>query len=365
VAEAPLISVVITCYNYAKYVAGAIDCALGQSYPNKEVIVVNDGSVDDSLAIIARYADRVQLIDQRNLGAFAAYNHGFAASSGEIVIFLDADDLLESDALSRIAEVWSKACAKVQFDLTIIDAEGRDLGRKFCNYDASYDARRVEQSFRKTGTYRWPVTVGNAYSRQFVSEVFPLRRGDYPDGLLNTTAPVYGAVITIPSALGRYRIHGGNLWSSTGSDFDRLPKRIALRLEEVRVMEAHAHKRNVALPLGSALDHEIALINYRLMAKKLGQACPPETERDSTLALLVKAAQVLRTERYPLKLSVAHAVWFGALGVSPAPVARALIRVRFQRQTIARNLKAALGRWLQRPALGSVAGSVSKMRVPT
>lgn len=361
-AEAPLISVVITCYNYAKYVAGAIDCALGQSYPNKEVIVVNDGSEDDSLAVIARYADRVRLIDQPNLGAFAAYNRGFAASSGEIVIFLDADDLLEPDALSRVAAVWSEACVKVQFDLTIIDAEGRDLGRKFCNYDASYDVSRVEQSFRRTGTYRWPVTVGNAYSRRFVSEVFPLRRGDYPDGLLNTIAPVYGAVITIPSALGRYRIHGGNLWSNTGSDFERLPKRIALRREEVRMMEAHAHKRSVALPLGSALDHELAFINYRLMVKKLRLACL-EPERCSTLGLLLKAGQVLWAERYPSKLSVAHAVWFGVLGASPAPAARALIRARFQRQTIAPTLKAVLRRWLRRPALGSVAGTASEVRV--
>jgi glycosyltransferase involved in cell wall biosynthesis len=362
--DGPLISVVITCFNYARYVAGATDSALAQSYPNKEVIVVNDGSRDESLAVIARYADRVRIIDQPNLGAFAAYNHGFAACTGEIVLFLDADDLLEPNALSRIAEAWSNGCAKVQFDLTIIDAEGRDLGRKFCNFDAGYDESRVRQSFQRTGTYRWPVTVGNAYAHRFVSEVFPLRSGDYPDGILNTIAPVYGAVVTIPSALGRYRIHGGNLWSNTGSDFERLPQRIALRQQELRAMVAHAQKKRVVLPPGSALDHELPFINYRLMAKKLGLSYP-EAERDSTLGLLSMARKVLCAERYPLKLGLAHAVWFGVLGSSPKIAARALIRVRFQRQTIAPTVKRALGRLLRRTSVASVASSASAERAPT
>ena len=343
----PLISIVITCFNYARYVGGAIECALAQSYPNKQVIVVNDGSTDGSLEVIQRYQERVHVVDQPNQGASAAYNNGFARSSGEIVLFLDADDLLEPGALSQIADAWSSDCAKVQFDLRIIDDRGRDLGRKFCNYDATYDERRVRQSFERTGTYRWPVTVGNAYARRFVNEVFPLQRGDYPDGILNTIAPVYGSVVTIPRALGCYRIHGSNLWSNSGSDFDRLPKRIALRQGEVRAMEMHAQKRGVALPQGSALDHEIAFVNYRLMAKKLGLAYP-QVERDSTLGLLQKAQHVLRVERYPFKLSVAHVLWFGVLGLSPAPAARALIRVRFQRQNIAAPLKQALGSLFRR-----------------
>src|SRR4051794_29511738 len=105
----PLISVVITCYNYARYVASAIESVLAQTYPNKEIVVVNDGSADESLAIISRYAGRVVVIDQLNQGHIAAYNRGFAASSGDIVVFLDADDLLAPEALSAVAGVWSPA----------------------------------------------------------------------------------------------------------------------------------------------------------------------------------------------------------------------------------------------------------------
>src|SRR4051794_29602918 len=69
----PLISVVITCFNYAKYVAGAIECVLRQGYPHKELVVVNDGSTDASLSIIQRYAERLTLVDQPNQGSIAAY----------------------------------------------------------------------------------------------------------------------------------------------------------------------------------------------------------------------------------------------------------------------------------------------------
>jgi len=331
--SSPLISVVITCFNYEKYVAGAIECVLGQSYANRELIVVNDGSSDGSLGIIQRYADRVRLIDQANQGSIAAYNHGFAAATGEIVIFLDADDLLEPNALERVAAVWHPSCSKVQYDLTIIDGAGNDLGRKFCHFDPGYDAARVQESFERTGTYRWPVTVGNAYSRWFAAQIFPLAVDHGPDGTLNTVAPVYGDVLTIPEALGRYRIHGGNLWSSGGSDMSRLPYRIEHRQREVDHMKQRARERNVRIPEGNVLDHELAFINYRLMAKKLGLEYTGHGE-DEPHRLLGKACSLLLAEKYPLKLSVAHGLWFSLLCVSPAAAARELIRLRFQRHTV-------------------------------
>jgi len=346
----PKISVVITCYNYAQYVAGAIDCALAQSYPNKEVVVVNDGSTDDSLSIISRYEGRITLIDQANQGSIAAYNHGFAGSSGDIVIFLDADDRLEPQALTRVAEHWSPACAKVQYDLRIIDSEGKDLGRKFCNFDASYDAARVREAFRLTGTYRWPVTVGNAYSRWFVAHIFPLSVDHGPDGTLNTVAPVYGDVVTVPEVLGAYRIHSSNMWSSGGTDIDRLPYRISHRQAEIEHMRKHARTRGVPVPTGNVLDHEIAFVNYRLMARKMGLSYAGDAT-ESASRLLAAAWHVLRAEKYPLKLSLAHGAWFGLLSVAPAIAARELIRLRFKRHTVAVPVRNALRRLRALPNL--------------
>jgi glycosyltransferase involved in cell wall biosynthesis len=339
----PRISVVIPCFNYAQYVGQAIECALAQTYANKEVVVVNDGSSDDSLEVISRYLDHIALVDQPNQGSIAAYSHGFAATTGDVVIFLDADDLLEPDALARVASAWSPACAKVQYDLRIIDGEGRDLGRRFCNFTAGYDAARVRQAFRRTGTYRWPVTAGNAYSRWFVEALLPLRVDHGPDGALNTVAPVYGDVATIAEPLGCYRIHGANMWTSDGADPSRLPYRIRHRRSEEALMRRHAAARGVSVPVASVLDYELAFINYRLLAHKLGLGYEGR-DRDSTLALLVRALRTLGHERLPFGVSLAHLVWFATLALAPRPAAQGLYTLRFRRNALIGDWKRKLRR---------------------
>lgn len=86
------VSVVIPCYNYAHYLPEAINSALAQDYPNIEVIVVDDGSTDESAAVAGRYKDKVRLLRQSNKGLPAARNAGIRAASGEFVLCLDADD---------------------------------------------------------------------------------------------------------------------------------------------------------------------------------------------------------------------------------------------------------------------------------
>ncbi len=344
-ATPPTVSVVITCFNYARYVGGAIESAISQVYPDKkEVIVVNDGSTDDSLAVIKRYADRVTVIDQVNQGSVAAYNSGFAASSGDVVIFLDADDRLLPGALAEVGAVWRPGCAKVQYDLAIIDAQGSDLGRRFCNFDHSYDEKRVRLSFQRTGTYRWPVTAGNAYARWFAETFFPLHIEHGPDGTLNTVAPVYGDVITIPRVLGQYRIHGANMWSSNGLDLSRLPNRIEHRRREVALMRAHAARRGAGVPPDDVLDHELPFLNYRLIALKLGMDYEGRSN-DSIAGLLRAARRAVIDERLPAKLSTAHLAWFHVLAAAPAGLTPALVHLRFGRAAWLAPAQRALSRW--------------------
>lgn len=97
----PLVSIIIPCYNAARYVGEAIDSALGQTYPRKEVIVIDDGSTDGSLGVIESYGERIRWESGPNRGACAARNRGLSLARGELVQFLDADDLLHSEKLSR------------------------------------------------------------------------------------------------------------------------------------------------------------------------------------------------------------------------------------------------------------------------
>ena len=91
--QAGLVSVVIPAYNAASYVAQAVDSVLSQDYPHVEVIVVDDGSKDDTLEVLRGYGDRIRVIDQANAGPPRARNAGLAAARGEFVAFLDADDI--------------------------------------------------------------------------------------------------------------------------------------------------------------------------------------------------------------------------------------------------------------------------------
>ena len=104
----PLVSILINNYNYGRFLAEAIDSALNQTYSNIEVIVVDDGSTDDSHSIIANYQQKIIPILKENGGQASAFNVGFAASRGEIICFLDSDDLFEPQKISEIVQIFEQ-----------------------------------------------------------------------------------------------------------------------------------------------------------------------------------------------------------------------------------------------------------------
>ncbi len=99
----PLVTVVIPCHNLAAYVGEAIESALAQTYEPVEVLVIDDGSADDSASVIAPYADRVRIITQEETGLERAYNRAVSEAGGEYLARLDADDVLEPRYLE---ELW-------------------------------------------------------------------------------------------------------------------------------------------------------------------------------------------------------------------------------------------------------------------
>lgn len=96
----PLVSIIIPAFNSGEYLAETIRSALAQTWPNKEIIVVDDGSTDNSLIIAKSFADpAIRIFEQENKGASAARNKGLLEASGEYIQFLDADDLLSPDKI--------------------------------------------------------------------------------------------------------------------------------------------------------------------------------------------------------------------------------------------------------------------------
>ncbi|MGM0452831.1 MAG: glycosyltransferase family 2 protein [Thermodesulfobacteriota bacterium] len=91
-ASTPLVSVILPTYNRAWTVADAIDSVLAQEYDNFELIVVDDGSTDDTVALLAGYGDQIRVVSQDNRGVSAARNRGIEAAEGELLAFVDSDD---------------------------------------------------------------------------------------------------------------------------------------------------------------------------------------------------------------------------------------------------------------------------------
>jgi glycosyltransferase involved in cell wall biosynthesis len=98
----PAVSILITAYNAEPWLAETLDSAVGQTWSETEVIFVDDGSTDRTLAVARRYESAmVKVIHQENAGACAARNRAFAEARGDFIQFLDADDLLASDKIER------------------------------------------------------------------------------------------------------------------------------------------------------------------------------------------------------------------------------------------------------------------------
>ncbi|WBL41302.1 glycosyltransferase family A protein [Algoriphagus halophytocola] len=104
-SQDPLVSIIIPVYNKAPFVRETLESALQQTYPNIELVLVDDGSTDGSFEILkeyfAKYPDKTKLIDQDNQGVSAATNVGIAAAKGEYIQFLDADDLLSPNKIAN------------------------------------------------------------------------------------------------------------------------------------------------------------------------------------------------------------------------------------------------------------------------
>lgn len=101
-----LVSILINNYNYGRFLPNAIDSALKQTYPNIEVVVVDDGSTDNSREVINSYIDQIIPVFKNNGGQASAINAGFAASKGEIICFLDADDIFLPDKVSEVVNMF-------------------------------------------------------------------------------------------------------------------------------------------------------------------------------------------------------------------------------------------------------------------
>ncbi|MEO1376410.1 MAG: glycosyltransferase [Cyanobacteria bacterium J06635_10] len=212
----PLVSVIIGNYNYGRFIAEAIDSVLNQTYRNYELIVVDDGSTDNSREIIESYQARLTAIFQENGGQGAAFNAGFAASRGEIICFLDSDDYYYQEKLEKVVAAFNQNphWLQISHGRTTVDIDGGIIGRD----PTFFNQGDVKPLLLKWGRYAWAVTSALSYRRLALEGALPIpsepRAGDT---YLTATVPFYGEVGNIQQPLMYYRKHGNNMQANSNN----------------------------------------------------------------------------------------------------------------------------------------------------
>jgi glycosyltransferase involved in cell wall biosynthesis len=207
----PTVSVVIPAYNHARYLTEAIASALGQTLPAAEVIVVDDGSTDETPQVLARHRDRVRIVRQANRGVSAARNAGAMLAQGDLLAFLDADDVWRPEKLEAQAERFAAdpALGLVHCAVEEIDADGRTL--RTCT--DGMEGRVAEEML----LFRRAVILGGGsgavVTRARFEETggFDESLGTSADWDLHHRIARRAPVGFVPRVLLRYRLHGANM----------------------------------------------------------------------------------------------------------------------------------------------------------
>ena len=221
----PLVSILINNFNYAQFLQEAIDSAVAQSYPFVEVIVVDDGSTDSSREIINSYKNKIVKVFQSNRGQASAFNTGFAVSQGEIICFLDSDDVFSRTKLTEIVTIFTNY-PQVDWCFHSLNARDKNTG-KLLAYSLESSSRICDfrrQTKRGSCSFFAPATSGLCFKRSLLKQILPmaeeLKLG--PDRYLVNIAPIISPGYFLDRKLATQGIHGSNVNSlKEGRVFDR------------------------------------------------------------------------------------------------------------------------------------------------
>ncbi|HYH63088.1 MAG TPA: glycosyltransferase family A protein [Urbifossiella sp.] len=209
-------SVVIPAYNYGRFLADAVDSVLSQTVPPHEVIVVDDGSTDDTPAVAARYAGRIQYQRRANAGVSAARNAGIAAATGDWLAFLDADDAWEPTFLEAVRPVCLSDPRPA-----LVFTDYREFGA--VTGVARPSARLADWNpAAHLLVPRVAVMPSAAVVRAGLPVRFPEWAGNNEeDAIFFNEVAELGPVRAVPEPLTRYRKHPTSAQARTGNSSDR------------------------------------------------------------------------------------------------------------------------------------------------
>lgn len=215
--SATRISVIMPCYNAARYVEEAVTCVMNQTYPDVELIVVDDGSTDGSVEILERLADRfsprIMFLTQVRRGPFPARNRGLQHAHGDLVAFLDADDYWAKDALEKLASALTGSHADIAYCGWQNVGEGAPGGDPY----VPPDYLELDTAAEFLRTCPWPIH-GALVRRSCVDAVGGFSERCYSAMDYDFWLRLYAhtqKLVRVPEVLAYYRWHGQGQISKT------------------------------------------------------------------------------------------------------------------------------------------------------
>ncbi len=320
------VSFLINNYNYGRFLRQAIDSALAQTYPHCEVVVVDDGSTDDSPGIIRSYGMKIHSIFKENGGQGSALNAGFAQTRGEIIKLLDSDDYLSPIAAERIVSAWHDGVHILHHRLLVVDINGKELGT-FPGKNHTLDSGDLVPRLLRDGGYIGLPTSGLAYSRSLLQKLLPMPEAEFricADGWLTYQAPFLAEVTVLDENLACYRHHDTNAWVNIA---DTSPKNLSR--EKVEMFVKHVDTfHNLIRKQARERGLEIATLNrwdsyeviyFKLILYRLGS----DLVKDQYGSMLIrKLIKKIRLSGFTRSEAVRKFFWALTIWLSPRIVLR-------------------------------------------
>lgn len=321
-------SIVIDNYNYGSFIGEAIDSALAQTHP-AQVIVVDDGSTDFSRDVIHKYEGRIEMVLKSNGGQGSALNAGYARATGDIVLFLDSDDLMEANSIETLLQVWRRGTAVSHFRMRVIDSGGRQVGF-IPGPGASLAEGDLRSELLYVGNFRSTVTSGMAFSRLVLDQIMPVPESRFTysaDGYLVRAAAFFGPFQFVDTHLALYRVHeknNSNPWGKKRTLAAGVRNRIRafqMYLDTVRTF-ADKFQLHVASDFG---EHFYHYLEYRLFSLVLDPANHP-VAGDRRLPLLFHFIRSYWTAPLSFRHKVKESLVLVVCAITGRNVAEVLIR---------------------------------------
>ena len=231
--SAPRITVLIDTYNYGRYIEEAIESALGQDFPaeEREILVVDDGSTDDTRVRVGKYAGRVKYVYKENGGQASAFNCGMAQARGELIFLLDADDYWRPGKLRKITGLFAEhpEARMIYHRYEELDEGSGAISERAAPVISGFLAERK----RDLISYWIYPTSTLAFRREALAALLPVPEGlkIQADAYLAALVVFLGPVLGVAESLAVYRVHGKNLFYASGGadESERIQRRMLTR----------------------------------------------------------------------------------------------------------------------------------------